>query len=566
MTSINKTVPYAIYVSPDTVNQSVANRVVRFLIPKELTLDNLLEVFEYHKIEHRQNEKWVEKCQQFLIELYHKEVNSNDHFDHVPLMTKILSKKFGDKKSRAPFYYKTIIDVLEKCKLINVNQHYVASNGKVKGESKSYKLTLKDSTMLVFNEKATKIIELKRTNFLFHDQLKRLTLDEHIFFTLLTVAPNKLLQGGMHFYHSWIFGEFYSFNDKNDRIHTPIHSLKKLFRDSIRFNGKPLYEVDISSSQPYLLLSHVITALNYCKKNKKTLTAWASEYDDLRLYIDLIQNGDLYKYLLSKHKGRKKISKSITQKDLAAFKEKFFACVLFSDYLIEDNKIVKIFKSEFPTIYESIIFYHKKNKYEHLANSLQKIESQIVEKTIKEFQFADSDIGLRFHDAILVNKEILNDMNEALNKNMLNLIGVKGRVCSRRWGQPISEILTSHYYNPLAIRHSRNRDKLKKRNSYLQKSFLRLHTSKRYPEIKISDLINFYETNEWYSKRSAQVAEVKLNYPDHYSDVNLHNLKLYMKKQFIQAQDGFLEKYPMLELWRNSSSNLLYSNVGIRAD
>ena len=83
------------------------------------------------------------------------------------------------------------------------------------------------------------------------------------------------------------------------------------FRSAIRFNQKPLHEVDVSSCQPYLLLSVVEQSLNYRKKNKYSLADWANKIEDLNRYIKLIQNGELYLYLLSRSKGLKNISAKI---------------------------------------------------------------------------------------------------------------------------------------------------------------------------------------------------------------------------------------------------------------
>ena len=77
------------------------------------------------------------------------------------------------------------------------------------------------------------------------------------------------------------------------------------------------------------------------------------------------------------------------------------------------------------------------------------------------------------------------------------------------------------------------------------------------------DLNRFYDHSEWRQEIEACISEVRLRYPDDYSELEVTFFKDYMKVQVLKAQDRFLEEYPMLEIFRNSKTNKLYRQLGI---
>lgn len=558
-----KDIQYAIYVSPSIDNQCFKKSVVGLLIPYEITIDHLNRVFTSRRISHRNSNGWLEKCQQFLVILYFKQITEIYDDGFVPLMSTILKSKFGDKKSRAPFYYKSIIDTLAECQLIQVNDYFDVSTAEKKGTSKSYKLILHQPEKMVKLEASNKSVELKRTNMSFHDQLKRLTLEEHDYFTILSLVQNADVLRGYHFYNSWINGAFYSFDDKNGRVHTPLHSLNRVFRSTIRFNQRPLKEVDISSCQPFLLLSVVQQSLNYRKKNKHDLQYFVDNISDLGLYVQLIQSGDLYKYLLSKNKGLKKISSKISAKEMDDFKEKFFARVMFARVINPTDKLVKTFISEFPTIYKAILFYQKQNPYLHLANHLQRIETQVIDGVLSSLLLSENDIALRFHDAILVNDEIVNNISLSLYNKLYEVIGVNGMVKSKMWGEPLESILVNRRLNPIILGLERNRAVKQKRGSDIRKSIGKKGLSGDGARQLSIDMNRLFDNSEWRQELEGKIKEIKLRFPKHYDIQDIQIFKLHMKNEVLKAQDEFLDRHPELEFLRNSKTNILYNQLGI---
>lgn len=554
---------YAIYVSPDTVNQQVKKSVVELFIPFEISFEHVGRVLNAKYPAFAEQPGWIEKCQQFLVNLYFKEITEVYDGGFVPLMSSILKSKYGDKKKREPFYYRTIIDVLKDCKLILVNRFYEKGTAEKKGTSMGYKLILKHPAKMVRLNTSEYSFQLKRTNLDFHEQLKRLTLDEFDFFSILSTVPHSDVLRGYHFYNSWAYGEFYSFNDKNGRLHSQIHNLNRVFRSSIRFNSKPLYDVDISGCQPFLLLCVVSQSLNYRKKNKLTLRQWVSKLDDLDRYIKLIQSADLYRYLLSKYMGRKNISNSITNEDLDDFKEKFFAKVIFAHSLNTKEKLVKIFRDEFPTIYNAIGYYQKQNPSVHLANHLQQIETQVVEFVINDLKLTPNDIALRYHDAILTNFEITEIVKAALEQQLCKVVGVEGRVKVQQWGDKIEDILVNKRFNPILLGWERQKAVRRKRTKDIRKAIGKSGVSGADAAQLSNDLNRLFDNSVWRQEIEARIREVKLRYPDDYSELDVTLFKDYMKVQVLKAQDRFLEEHPMLEIFRNSKTNKLYRQLGI---
>ena len=554
---------YAIYVSPGTVNQQVKKSVVELLIPFEISFDQIGLVLNAKCPAFAEQTGWIEQCQQFLVNLYFKEITEVYDGGFVPLMSSILKAKYGDKKKREPFYYKTIIDVLKDCKLILVNRFYEKGSADKKGTSMGYKLTLKHPEKMVRLNANKYSFQLKRTNLDFHNQLKRLTLDEFDFFCILSTVPHSEVLRGYHFYNSWVHGEFYSFNDKNGRLHSQIHNLNRVFRSSIRFNNKPLYDVDISGCQPFLLLCVVLQSLNYRKKNKLTLQQWVSKLDDLELYVKLIQSGDLYRYLLSKYMGRKNISHNITNEDLDDFKEKFFAKVIFAHSLNTKEKLVRIFRDEFPTIYNAISYYQKQSPSMHLANHLQQIETQVVEFVINELKLTPNDIALRYHDAILTNFEITEIVKVSLEKQLCEVVGIDGRVKVQQWGENIDDILVNKRFNPIVLGLERQKAVRRKRTKDIRKAIGKSGVSGADAAQLTIDLNRLYDHSDWRQEIEARISEVRLRYPDDYTELDVTLFKEYMKFQVLKAQDTFLKHNPMLEIFRNSKTNKLYRQLGI---
>lgn len=553
-----KITPYAIYVSPVTENQQVTNRVVRLPIPAEIATANLDRLFRDNMVQYAENQNFVEKCNTFLVELYLKTVNNkNAENGFVPLMSKKLQSKYGNKKHRAPNYYKTVIDTLVQVGLLMVDETYVISSPNSNGSSKSYKLLLNHPERTVLVPSSDSLVILKRSNKNFHNQLKRLELNEWEFFALLNLQQPSDIMRGMHFYNCWIHGEFYSFDDNNGRVHTPLHSLSSVLRHSVLFKGKPLRDIDVSACQPFLLLRGTVQCLNYRKKIKHSLFEWAEIIEDLKLYIELIQTGDLYRYLWIKFKGLKKLTNQPSESDLSKFKEKFFARVMFSNAHDEDDKIVKVFKDNFPTVFTSILFYQKHNQKEHLANYTQKLESEVMNGVLENLNLDDSNIALRFHDAILVNQEIEELVKRELVIKLREVIGVDGRVKISDWGRPIESVMKINKFNPVVISLYREIAIRKEKAKIIKKGIGRKKLIGAEAGQYAKVISAAFDNKDFYKDQFARMRRVTLTLPGGYSVNEINAFKKYMARIIERHNDSLIVEDSPIKFLAHSKTNLL---------
>ena len=118
--------------------------------------------------------------------------------------------------------------------------------------------------------------------------------------------------------------------------------------------------------------------------------------DDVRLYIQLTSDGEVYEHLM-------KLFGSTNRQE---FKREFFGSVFFSDTHRFLTRNAKLFKEHFPNVF-GVIQRCKKDGYANLARMLQKKESEIIIERICG-RLAQEDLPGLFvatiHDSIVVNK------------------------------------------------------------------------------------------------------------------------------------------------------------------
>jgi hypothetical protein len=173
--------------------------------------------------------------------------------------------------------------------------------------------------------------------------------------------------------------DFYLIKDPYNRIHTNLTNLKSNFRKYLSFNNTKLINIDISNSQPLLILllfkysilsnsNNIISNLNpsLLKPHTYTLTDTrrfclsANTCSDIELYQQLVESGKLYDYLSEKINFPKEQIKK------ALFKKVFFG-----------KRMSKTFSMLFPNI-SKFIKKVKKKDYKRLAWMMQRIESKII--------------------------------------------------------------------------------------------------------------------------------------------------------------------------------------------
>jgi len=205
---------------------------------------------------------------------------------------------------------------------------------------------------------------------------------------------------------------FFKVDDIAGRVHTNITNLSKKLRQFLRFEGKPLVNIDISNSQPFLfniLIRNFLNSkqvknfiLNY---NNNYLNSTYSnppyvvQFPDIVKYEKLTSGGAFYEYLM------KKTSEIIY--DRQSFKINFYRKVFFcksNNYYI--NKETKLFRKLFPNVF-NVILHYKSEDYKQLAINLQKAEANImINKICKRISIERPEIFVStIHDSILTTEE-----------------------------------------------------------------------------------------------------------------------------------------------------------------
>jgi hypothetical protein len=185
-------------------------------------------------------------------------------------------------------------------------------------------------------------------------------------------------------------GEIYiSVNDTNYRLDSNYTNLPSELLKHLTIDGKPLVEIDIVNSQPFFAATlfephpEIQTIMKDVLGKNYTMLAKTlqnMEYEDVELYTLLVTNGKFYEYMEKKFKEN-----NIPYKDRSDLKEQMFVIFFGSGISYKYNQAAKLFKNEFPHVYN--IFYqikqknpHKQEKkpYNKLAILLQRIESHIM--------------------------------------------------------------------------------------------------------------------------------------------------------------------------------------------
>lgn len=215
---------------------------------------------------------------------------------------------------------------------------------------------------------------------------------------------------------------YFTVDNTAGRVHTNVTNLSKDLRCFLSYEGKPLINIDISNSQPFLfniliqdffkakLPQNVFsfnnnTFSNFSNPsipsitNYKNISPYVVQFPDIVLYERLTSEGIFYEYLM-KEAGLK-------NKDRQKFKKEFFGKVFFckSSYKYTYDE-AKLFKKLFPNVYR-IILHYKKEDYRQLAINLQRAEADLmINKVCKRIATERPDMFVcTIHDSILTTKE-----------------------------------------------------------------------------------------------------------------------------------------------------------------
>lgn len=272
---------------------------------------------------------------------------------------------------------------------------------------------------------------------------------------------------------------------KNHRLNSSITSLPKLLRPFLLCNGEPLIDFDVSSSQPYILLSIMndwffkgtgtgynlktiypelfdeMTSIGMIDSNISTYSSSTSnnyistisnsnnnyEYSTLSSYsfmwckfstqgelesINHFKNtpfyNDFYTYVLRSYYQKTGVRPPV---DISLQRDEFKKSMMF--VLFEGNNKhrnhnhnIKVFRTVFPGVDKWITEFHKRVGTAKFSYLLQRTESYLLlDKICREFHFKNPDAPLfTIHDGILTHQKYVSGLTGFVLRRLEQITGV----------------------------------------------------------------------------------------------------------------------------------------------
>lgn len=227
--------------------------------------------------------------------------------------------------------------------------------------------------------------------------------------------------------------------DGNGRLHNNITNLPKSLRKFLRSpKNSPLFEVDISNSQPLLFNILIKEYMRGISSGDSSIyiPSYVTTFPDIELYRELTEQGIFYDNLMEKF-VRGIESNDYLLDDLSvtepreAFKITFFKKVFYSkDNPSRPTNEREQFKHLFPTVSEIVAFY-KKDNYKNLANRLQQVEAELIINRVVP-QLAERNIFcLTIHDSILTTPENIDVVKQIITSEFQAHYGLTPKLKSK---------------------------------------------------------------------------------------------------------------------------------------
>jgi len=244
-------------------------------------------------------------------------------------------------------------------------------------------------------------------------------------------------------------GQFYVDNTGH-RLYTPLTNLKSKFRQYLTYDGKPMGQIDIVNSQPYLAIS-LLNKDSYERNNMRERIAHYNEhlrdeysnkdpimfrifnkdkYSDIQHYIDLASSGKFYEGL----------SKKLYENGVMDQLDRNTAKTCTYEVFFSRNNVLNIypakrfFSQQYPTVYD-IFKDIKRKKHNALACVLQNLEADLILwKICKRITDERPHIPLfTIHDSIASTVDHLDYIYSVMEEELANSIGYKPHLKREVW-------------------------------------------------------------------------------------------------------------------------------------
>lgn len=176
---------------------------------------------------------------------------------------------------------------------------------------------------------------------------------------------------------------YYSVDDTSGRYHSNLTNMPKTLRQFVRINGKPLTNIDVKNCQPFLsimILTNPSKIAHFAKYPPFALllrNLRVRHTADVKKYIDLAVNGEIYEYLFKELQAR-----GLNYKTRDEVKRQFL--IILYDKNADNPRSRKVFAEIFPEVNRIFSLVRgnergdKFRSYQRFAILLQKIESHII--------------------------------------------------------------------------------------------------------------------------------------------------------------------------------------------
>jgi hypothetical protein len=199
--------------------------------------------------------------------------------------------------------------------------------------------------------------------------------------------------------------EKYSLIDEaGGRFYSNLTNMPSELRQFVRVKNRYLRaNVDIKNSQPYftvMLLTNPAGLVRFAKSKEFAMVLEnlkIPDNDDIKLYINLVTNGQFYEYLMPYFQAK---GLPCTRCDV----KKAVMVILFDQNRKRVSRAKRIFRKLFPTVYEVFSIVRGNGRGERFPVLLQTIEAYIVLRIILprlNSEFSDI-IAFTVHDSLLV--------------------------------------------------------------------------------------------------------------------------------------------------------------------
>jgi hypothetical protein len=205
---------------------------------------------------------------------------------------------------------------------------------------------------------------------------------------------------------------FYSIDTTAGRFHNNLTNCAKGLRPYLRINDEPLINIDIKNSQPFLstlLLTNPGKVAFFTKNKSFALllqTLKVPHNKDVKKYIYLVINGQLYEYLMAE------FSKEGLHLTRPETKVQVLRILFARNRMPKDEtnrKARQIFINRFPTVHRTFskIRGHEKGdqftNFKRFAILLQRIESHLMLQVILKriYKELPGTIAVTIHDSIM---------------------------------------------------------------------------------------------------------------------------------------------------------------------